>query len=323
MRVVLNVASEGIRSLLQRRGLRTYMLACTILTLVLGIAAAAARNYLEDASDSVSELETQQDQSHSSGTGSDADAEEQTGDGRTLLRASQNVIIWYVGATMLLGIMATLYIGATGVRRDMGTGAAEEAVSGSVTRGQYLLGKYLAAMTVGLGFWLLMGAEIALFMRLFDADGTPANWHFQLVYLLCVGLLTGSMAFMLSVYAPPFIAGSIALFCDGELIREGFSDSNPLYYLHFLLPDGGLFDISELNEIAAFTQGSDVLLRVLYALDFAVILFLLALLRFRSVDFKLFKRDHEWRLDQAPQERTDSIPVPQYDAASMKQREGR
>lgn len=287
---VLAISRDSIGCLLRRRGLRTFMLVCTVLTLLLGLAAGVARNYIENAQEAVREHESQQDTAQPSGQGSEVDEAEQDGVNRTFLRASVNVIVWYFGVTTLLGVFATLYVGATGVRRNMETGATTETISGSVSRGQYLLGKYLGAMTVVLGFWVLLGTEIVLFGHLLQADGAPTSWHFELVYLLCLGLLVGSMAFMLSLYMPPFLAGCITLFANGDLFRENLNESNPFYYLHFVLPDQGLFDVSELRGIAAFTQGTDMLLRVLYALDFAAILFLLALLRFCLIDLKRYER---------------------------------
>lgn len=299
MSAVFSIARESVVSLLQRRGLRGFMLFCTILTLVLGLGAAAARIYIEDALEAVGQYESQQDESQQDESqkaeeAGDADVYEQAGYNRSLARFSANVIVWYVGLTVFLGILATLYLGATGVRRDMGNGTARQAVSGSLTRGQFLLGKYLAAMTVITGFWLILGTELALFMNLLQEEGTPVHWHFEIVYLLCIGLLSGSMAFMLSLYMPPFPAGLLALFADGEVCREFLRESNPFYYLHFVLPDSGLFDVEQLSNIAAFTDGVDVFFRVLYALNFAAILFLVALLRFHFADLKRYEQDEEW-----------------------------
>ncbi|MCY3606106.1 MAG: ABC transporter permease subunit [Gammaproteobacteria bacterium] len=294
MSAVFEIARESLVSLLQRRGLRGFMLFCTILTMVLGLAAAAARIYVEDALDAVAQYESQQDESQQTEEAGEVDVYEQAGYNRSLARFGANVIVWYVGVSVFLGILATLYLGATGVRRDMGSGTARQAVSGSVTRGEYLLGKYLAAMTVITGFWLILGTELALFMSLLQEEGTPAHWHFEIVYLLSLGLLSGSMAFMLSLYMPPFLAGLLALFADGELFRESLGESNPFYYLHFVLPDSGLFDVSQLSNIAAYTDGVGVFFRILYTLNFAAILFLVALLRFHFADLKRYEQDEEW-----------------------------
>jgi hypothetical protein len=82
---------------------------------------------------------------------------------------------------------------------------------------------------------------------------------------------------LLSLFVHPVIAAVLAFFSGNGL----YSPPNPLY---FILPSYSEFDVTMEVLSGTLIAGKDVALLSLYALDFVVIIMLLALWRFRTKD---------------------------------------
>ena len=123
------------------------------------------------------------------------------------------------------------------------------------------------------GYALMTSVSMLIFAHSSNVDLSPAiKWAPWLMF--CLELMLGSLAMLLSLFMHPFIASLIAYFAGNGL----YSLHNPLYYI---LPN-----YQDFNVFTAVLNGSiinlnDIMFLSLYALDFVIIMLLLALWRFR------------------------------------------
>ena len=172
------------------------------------------------------------------------------------------------------GSLVALFIFSTAVTAEVRKGTIRVTLSKPVSRNQYLLGKYLGGVVVMMGYAFVTSSAILLFAGSQGLSLSPAM-KFAPWLMFCRQLMLGSVAMLLSLFVHPLIACALAFFAGNGF----YSPYNPLYYL---LPSYGLF-----NSFFQFLQGTmltgkDVLWLTLYALDFAAIMILFALWRFRS-----------------------------------------
>jgi ABC-type transport system involved in multi-copper enzyme maturation permease subunit len=181
---------------------------------------------------------------------------------------------FFYAASSFGGSIVALMIFSTAVTAEIRRGTIRLTLSKPVSRLQYLAGKYLGGLAVMVIYALLTSAAVLIFSASTKVQLSPvlsyAPW-----LMFCRQLMLGSVALLLSLFLHPAVAAVLAFFAGNGL----FSTSNPLYYL---LPSYAPF-----NVFTAILQGSmmsrtDVVLLTLYALDFVVLMLLLALWRFQK-----------------------------------------
>jgi ABC-type transport system involved in multi-copper enzyme maturation permease subunit len=189
---------------------------------------------------------------------------------------SSRVQAGFYGAVSFGGSMVALFIFGTAVAAEIRKGTIRLTLSKPVSRTQFLLGKYLGGVAVMAGYAVISSCALLIFAHSQGVDLNPAmKWAPWL--MLCRQLMLGSLAMLLSLWMHPIIAGVLAFFAG-----NGFYGShNPLYYI---LPS--YHDFNMLFQVleGSLINGRDVLFLSLYALDFVVIILLLALWRFRTTE---------------------------------------
>ena len=268
MKIIFLVAADSIRALLHQKLLLGLMLISLGITIFFCVIMNTARTNIT-ASFSSDQVVT--NTFVAAGNMSDDDKKkfrEQMG------QASATIQAMFYGITSFGGSMVALFIFSTAVASEIRRGTIRLTLSKPVSRSQYLLGKYLGGMVVMAGYAVIASLAILIFAQAQDVElNTAIKWSPWLMF--CRQLMLGSLAMLLSLFAHPLIAGTLAYFAGNGF----YSLHNPLYYL---LPG-----YQDFNVFAQVLQGSlihwkDVLFLSLYAVDFVIIMLLLALWRFRT-----------------------------------------
>jgi len=172
------------------------------------------------------------------------------------------------------GSLVSLFIFSTAVATEIRKGTIRITLTKPVSRNQYLLGKYLGGIAVMAGYAVIASAAIMLFARFARLELSPAM-KFAPWLMFCRQLMLGSLAMLLSLYIHPFLASVLAFFAGNGL----YSKYNPLFYI---LPSYSGFNVFRQMLQGSLVSGKDVLLLSLYALDFIIVMMLLAWWRFRT-----------------------------------------
>jgi len=167
-----------------------------------------------------------------------------------------------------------LFIFSTAVATEIRQGTIRITLTKPVSRSQYLLGKYLGGIAVMVAYALISSTGMILFSRFGHFDLSPAM-QFAPWLMFCRQLMLGSLAMVLSLYLHPFLASILAFFAGNGV----YGHSNPLYYI---LPSYSPFNSTAQVMEGTLINGREVLLLSLYAIDFIVLMLLLALWRFRT-----------------------------------------
>jgi len=172
------------------------------------------------------------------------------------------------------GSLISLFIFSTAVATEIRKGTIRVTLTKPVSRNQYLLGKYLGGIAVMAGYALIASVAIMLFARFARLELSPAM-KFAPWLMFCRQLMLGSLAMLLSLYVHPFLASVLAFFAGNGL----YGHHNPLFYL---FPSYSAFNVFGHMLGGTLVSGKDVLLLSLYALDFIIVMMLLAWWRFRT-----------------------------------------
>lgn len=172
------------------------------------------------------------------------------------------------------GSLVSLFIFSTAVTAEIRKGTIRITLTKPVSRTQYLLGKYLGGIAVMATYALIASAAIVLFARFGRLELSPAM-KFAPWLMFCRQLMLGSLAMLLSLYVHPFLASVLAFFAGNGL----YSQPNPLFYV---FPSYSVFNVFSQVLAGTLMSGKDVLLLSLYAVDFIILMLLLALWRFRT-----------------------------------------
>jgi ABC-type transport system involved in multi-copper enzyme maturation permease subunit len=172
------------------------------------------------------------------------------------------------------GSLVALFIFSTAVATEIRNGTIRITLTKPVSRSQYLLGKYLGGVAVMAGYAFIASAAIILFARFGRLELSPAMKYAPWL-MFCRQLMLGSLAMLLSLYVHPFLASVLAFFAGNGF----YSQPNPLFYL---LPSYSVFNVFSQMLQGTLMSGNDVLLLSLYAVDFIILMMLLALWRFRT-----------------------------------------
>jgi ABC-type transport system involved in multi-copper enzyme maturation permease subunit len=267
VKTTLLIAADSIRALLHQRLLLALMLASLALTVFFSITLSGARKNI---SRSFSDDQVFTNSITATNQMSQAD---QRRFRESMESASTYIQAAFYQVTSFGGTLVALFIFGTAVTTEIRKGTIRVTLAKPVSRPQFLLGKYLGGVAVMAGYALIAGIAIFIFAQSQQVELSPAiKWGPWLMF--CRQLMLGSLAMLLSLFFHPVVAGLLAFFAGNGF----YSSPNPLY---FILPS-----YQDFNVIFRILQGSllntkDVAFLSLYALDFVVIMLLLALWRFR------------------------------------------
>ena len=294
MRTVLLIVADSIRGLLHRRLLLALMLVVLIITVLLSFvltqtsramrlasqsppAAESAEQGLPDTPPDAQAVQEAIEQAQA-----DMDEEQREEMRQTMQNMGSRALSFFYGFTTFGGVLVALFIGATAVSTDVRSGAITMVLSKPVARWQFLLGKYAGAMAVLLAYSVLIGIAMTIFTQMHQLDNVPAIRYAPWL-MFCRILMYGSLALLLSTLMHPAFAGVLAFFMQADWLTTLLRPENPFYYLHFLLPTYGPYDVSEqFASSGALIGWGEVGILTVYALDLTVIYLLLAMWRFRS-----------------------------------------
>ncbi len=172
------------------------------------------------------------------------------------------------------GDLVSLFIFSTAVSSEIRKGTIRLTLSKPLSRDQFLLGKYLGGVLVMAGYALMMALALVTFAHIQSFSLNPAiKWAPWLMF--CGQLMLGSVAMLLSLLVHPLVAAVLSFFSGNSF----YSEHNPLYYI---LPSYRDFRIFSQVYYSSLINWKNVLFLSLYALDFVIIMLLLALWRFRA-----------------------------------------
>jgi hypothetical protein len=283
MKIIWHIAADSIRSLLHQRLLVGLMLATLALTIVFSILMSTARRNVTAQFTDESEVNPATTTNGVSGTGKTNFAFTATNgmseaDQRKFHESMENMsstfqaMFYQVGS--FGGSLVALFIFSSAVAWEIRKGTIRLTLSKPVSRTQFLLGKYLGGVVIMAGYALISSGAMLLFAQTQKLEmGEAMQWAPWLMF--CRQLMLGSLAMLLSLFLHPVIASLLAFFAGNGF----YSPPNPLY---FILPS-----YHDFNVFFQIAQGSlmhfkEVAFLSLYAVDFAAIMLLLALWRFRA-----------------------------------------
>jgi ABC-type transport system involved in multi-copper enzyme maturation permease subunit len=188
-------------------------------------------------------------------------------------QGSSAIESFFYGAGSFGGSLVSLLIFSTAVTSEIRRGTIRLTLSKPVSRLQYLLGKYLGGVVVMAGYAVIASLAMLLFSASSHVELSPVMKYAPWL-MFCRQLMLGSLAMLLSLFMHPAIACALAFFAGNGL----YSTNNPLYYL---LPSYSPFNVFFKILQGDLMNGHDVILLTLYALDFVILMLLLAWWRFQ------------------------------------------
>jgi ABC-type transport system involved in multi-copper enzyme maturation permease subunit len=196
------------------------------------------------------------------------------------------VLSIFYAISSFCGTLTAIYVGASAIHSEISRGTIAMVLARPVSRWQFLLGKYLGAISVLLGYSLIMGGLMLLYTLMYDLEVVPAMRYAPWLSF-CQFLMMGSLALLLSTVMHPALAGVLAFFSDLGWMFEFFVTEGPFFYISYVLPSYSVFNvwIQFVGTASVYSWGGLAIL-TLYAFDLALIFVLLAMwrLRYKEVD---------------------------------------
>ncbi|MXW54954.1 MAG: ABC transporter permease subunit [Gammaproteobacteria bacterium] len=245
MNNVLVVALDYLRALLHRRLLIALVIVVLLITLIFFMVFASVSRLLEESQQLIA------------------------------------VLVVFYAITSFCGCLVAIYVGASAIHTEISQGSIAMILARPVSRWQFLLGKYIGAVAVLLGYSLAMGGLMAVYILVFDLDALPATRYAPWM-TFCQFLIMGTLALVLSTIMHPSIAAVLAFFSDLGWVFEFFVTEGPFFYISYALPSYNLYNVwIHLISTTPLYGWGDVTMLTLYAFDLALIFFLLAMWRLR------------------------------------------
>jgi len=265
MRAILLIAGDSIRALLHRRFLVGLMIATLAVTVVI--------------SEMFSGMRVGITQRFEDRIATESGRKEMTEKERQQLReglqgASFGFQTAFYFVASFGGSLVALFIFGTAVSSEIRSGTIRITLAKPVSRTQFLLGKYAGAVAVMAAYTAIVSAAMLAFTHVQQVGLSPALAYAPWLMFM-KQLMMGALALLLSLFMHPFVAAVVAFFAGNGL----YSPPNPLYYI---LPSYGDFDIFSHVMSGTLVSAADVGWLTLYALDFVLVMLLLALWRFRT-----------------------------------------
>ncbi|HEV2327354.1 MAG TPA: ABC transporter permease subunit [Verrucomicrobiae bacterium] len=265
MNVIFLIARDSIRALLHQRLLIALILVSLAMTVVASILMNFERREINDRF-----LDSAQTNSSIDKNMSDEDKRRMQ---ESMEQGVSAIEAFFYAAGSFGGSLVSLFIFGTAVSSEIRRGTIRLTLSKPVSRVQYLLGKYLGGVVVMAGYAIIASLAMLLFSASSHVDISPVmKWAPWLMF--CRQLMLGSLAMLLSLFMHPAIAGALAFFAGNGF----YSISNPLYYL---FPSYAPFNVFLKILEGSIMGGHDVVLLTLYAVDFVILMLLLAWWRFQ------------------------------------------
>lgn len=267
MNIMFLIARDSIRALLHQRLLIGLMLGSLAMTIFFSVIMSRTR---ENITSQFADSEAQ--------TNSPAFQKMSTEDRKRMNEAMEQGVSaiqgFFYAASSFGGSLVALWIFSTAVTSEIRRGTIRLTLAKPVSRVQYLLGKYLGGVVVMACYAVIASLAVLLFSASANVELSPVMKYAPWL-MFCRQLMLGSLAMLLSLFLHPAI-GSVLAFIAGNGL---YSSANPLYYL---LPSYAPFNVFGQIIQGSMLGGRDVILLTLYAVDFVVLMLLLAWWRFRT-----------------------------------------
>ena len=267
MNVVLLIARDSIRALLHQRLLIGLMLISLAMTIFFSVIMNTTRKNIAN---QYTDGDIQ--------TNSPVFAKMSEADRKKMSDAMEQgmsaVQAFFYAATSFGGSLVSLWIFSTAVTSEIRRGTIRLTLSKPVSRVQYLLGKYLGGVVVMAAYAVIASLAVMIFSASSNVELSPVM-KFAPWLMFCRQLMLGSLAMLLSLFVHPLVAAVLAFFAGNGF----YGKFNPLFYV---LPSYGVFNLFGAMLQGTLISGKDVALLSLYALDFVVLMLVLALWRFRN-----------------------------------------
>jgi ABC-type transport system involved in multi-copper enzyme maturation permease subunit len=267
MNIIFLIARDSIRCLLHQRLLIGLMLVSFAMTIFFSVIMSRTRTAIAN-NYSFEDMETN---SPAFQKMSETDRKKMN---EAMEQGAATVQGFFYAASSFGGSLVSLLIFSTAVTSEIRRGTIRLTLSKPVSRGQYMLGKYLGGVAVMAGYAIITSLAVLVFSASSNVTLSPVM-KFAPWLMFCRQLMLGSVAMFLSLYLHPAIACAIAFFAGNGLC----SPPNPLYYL---LPSYSPFNVFGQIIQGTIMERRDVILLTLYALDFVILMLLLAWWRFRT-----------------------------------------
>ena len=264
---VLFIARDSIRALLHQRLLIGLMLVSIAMTIFFSIIMSRTRHAI---SEQYADAEIQ--------TNSPAFRKLSEEDRKRMNEAMEEgasaIQGFFYAATSFGGSLVALFIFSTAVTSEIRRGTIRLTLSKPVSRIQFLLGKYLGGVAVMAGYAIIASIAVLLFSASSNVELSPVMKYAPWL-MFCRQLMLGSLAMLLSLFMHPAIGCVLAYFAGNGL----YSSANPLFYL---FPSYAPFNVFAQIIQGSIMEGTDVVYLTLYAVDFIVLMLLLAWWRFQT-----------------------------------------
>jgi len=262
----LLIAADSIRALLHKRLLVGLMVASIALTVVVSMMFSTAR-------ESMTESFAVQIDDPKSPTAKMTEKEKRQFK-ESMEEASFGFQMGFYFVASFGGTIVALFIFSTAISSEIRSGTIRVTLAKPVSRTQFLVGKYLGAVAVMAAYTAVASIAMVAFTHTQRIELSPALTYVPWL-MFWKHLMLGAVAMLLSLFMHPIVASAITLFTGNGF----YSDRNPLYYL---LPSYGDFDLYREVFSGTLMDVADVGWLTLYAIDFVVVMLLLALWRLRK-----------------------------------------
>ncbi|MXZ44866.1 MAG: ABC transporter permease [Gammaproteobacteria bacterium] len=273
---VLAIAIDSIRALLHKRILLAVIVGMLIMTAIVYFGLGAISHFV----DPEELLEATEESSTEEAQPALTEAEQLQRAQAAQSQMAEILSVFYAFSAFG-GIIVGIYIGASAVSSEINKGSIAMVLSRPVARWQFLLGKYVGAVVVLLGYCALIGAAMFFYTQTHEMGDIPALRYTPWL-TFCHCLMIGSLALTLSMVMHPALAGVLAFFSDFSWLFSLIPSEGFLYYLSMALPSYQLFNVSDQFINNALVLGwYEVGMLTLYAFDLSVIFLVLAMWRLR------------------------------------------
>ncbi|MGD0815200.1 MAG: ABC transporter permease subunit [Verrucomicrobiota bacterium] len=266
MNVIFLIARDSIRALLHQRLLIGLMLVCLAMTVFFSAMMSRMRENITTQFDTSAQTNSPAFQKMSE--------EDKKKMNEAMEQGTSYVQGFFYAASSFGGSLVALMIFSTAVTSEVRRGTIRLTLSKPVSRVEYLLGKYFGGVAVMAGYAIITSIAVLIFSATEKVELSPAL-HYAPWLMFCWQLMLGSVAMLFSLFVHPAIGAVVAFFAGNGLC----STANPFYYL---LPSYAPFNVFLDILQGSIMKGTDVILLTLYALDFIVLMLLLALWRFQK-----------------------------------------
>ena len=268
MNTIFLIARDSVRALLHQRLLIGLMLASIAMTIFFSFVMNVTRKNITS---QFTDAENAQTNSPVFQKMSEDDRKRMN---EAMEQGASTIEGFFYAAASFGGSVVALLIFSTAVTSEIRRGTIRVTLAKPISRFQYLLGKYLGGVVVMAAYAIIASLAVLIFTASSHAELGPVMKYAPWL-MFCRQLMLGSLAMLLSLFVHPAIACVLAFFAGNGL----YSTSNPHYYA---LPSYSPFNVFVEIINGSMMKESDVLLLSLYALDFIILMLLLAWWRFTS-----------------------------------------